>query len=196
MTSYKKACFPPHEQWDSRLSEVACENLQPVIKVHENDWFEVNNRGGYFTVEYPYSHVIVLPIVDEKHILMVRAKRPVINDSSLELPAGCAEKGEKPVVAASRELAEETGIIIGNYDRFIPMPPLAVAPNRVPKLIYVFRVDLSQQEYEERLPHDHEIESVECVSFMEAVNMISKGEIYVTVPVAVIGTFLLSKQFN
>ena len=196
MTNYKKACFPPHEQWDSRLSEVACENLQPVTKVHENDWFEVYNRGGYFTVEYPYPHVIVLPVVDEKHILMVRAKRPVINDSSLELPAGCAEKGEKSVVAASRELVEETGIIIGDYDRFIPMPPLAVAPNRVPKLIYVFRVNLCQQEYEERLPPDHEIESVECFSFLKVKNMISKGEIYVTVPVAVIGTFLLSKQFN
>jgi 8-oxo-dGTP pyrophosphatase MutT (NUDIX family) len=196
MIKYKNASFPPAEKWDSRLSNIACENLQPVTKVHQNDWFEVYNRGGYFTVEYPYSHVIILPVIEEKSILMVRAKRPVINDSSLELPAGCAEKGEKPVVAAARELTEETGISIADFDRFIPMPPLAVAPNRVPKLIYVFRVDLIQQEYAERLPHDHEIENVECVSFNEAVNMISKGEIYVTVPMAVIGSYLLSKNIN
>ena len=51
MTNYKKACFPPHDQWDSRLSEVACENLQPVTKVHENDWFE----------DYKHSMKDVLP---------------------------------------------------------------------------------------------------------------------------------------
>ena len=196
MTKYKKSCFPPSEKWDSRLCDIACKNLQPVTKVHQNDWFEVYNRGGYFTVEYPYSHVIILPVVEEKSILLVRAKRPVLNDFSLELPAGCAEKEEKPVVAAARELKEETGISICDYARFIPMPPLAVSPNRVPKLIYVFRVDLSQQEYEERLPHDHEIESLDCVSFEKVARMISTGEIYVTVPIAVIGTYLLSKKLS
>ena len=132
MIKYKNASFPPAEKWDSRLSNIACENLQPVTKVHQNDWFEVYNRGGYFTVEYPYAHVIILPVVEENSILMVRAKRPVINDFSLELPAGCAEKGEQPVAAAARELKEETGISICDFARFIPMPPLAVSPNRVP----------------------------------------------------------------
>ena len=196
MIKYKNASFPPAEKWDSRLSNIACENLQPVTKVHQNDWFEVYNRGGYFTVEYPYSQVIILPVVEEKSILLVRAKRPVINDFSLELPAGCAEKEEKPVVAATRELKEETGISICDFARFIPMPPLAVSPNRVPKLIYVFRVDLSLQEYEDKLPYDNEIESVECMSFKKAAIMISTGEIYVTVPVAVIGSYLLSKNIN
>ena len=196
MTNYKNASFPPYEEWDSRLSDIACEGLQPVSIVHRNDWFKVYNRGGYFTVEYPYSQVIILPVVDEKSILMVRAKRPVIDDLSLELPAGCAEKEEKPVVAAARELKEETGISICDHSRFIPMPPLAVAPNRVPKLIYVFRVDLSQKEYEDKLPHDNEIESVGCISFEKVASMISTGEIYVTVPIAVIGTYLLSKKLS
>lgn len=196
MTKYKQTCFPPAEKWDSRLSNIACENLQPVTKVHQNDWFEVYNRGGYFTVEYPYPHVIILPVVENKSILMVRAKRPVLNDFTLELPAGCAEKGEEPLVAAARELEEETGISICDFSRFIPMPPLAVSPNRVPKLIYVFRVNLSLQEYEDKLPHDNEIESVECISFQKAAIMMSTGQIYVTVPVAVIGTYLLSKTLN
>ena len=59
MTNYKNASYPPYEEWDSRLSDIACEGLQPVSIVHQNDWFKVYNRGGYFTVEYPYSQVII-----------------------------------------------------------------------------------------------------------------------------------------
>lgn len=196
MTSYRKSSFPPSEEWDSRMSEVGCLDLKPIEKVHHNDWFEVYNRGGYYTIEYPFPHVIVLPIVDQKSIVMVRVKRPVIDDVSLELPAGCADKETESVEGAARELAEETGISIEDMSRFIPMPPLAVAPNRMPKLIYVFRVDLTLEEYEARLPHDHEVEGVECVSFKEAATMISKGEIYVSVPVAVIGSYLLSRNLE
>ena len=58
MTNYRKSGFTPDEKWDSCLIEVACGDLQPVTKVHRNDWFEVYNRGGYFTVEYPYPQVL------------------------------------------------------------------------------------------------------------------------------------------
>ena len=76
------------------------------------------------------------------------------------------------------------------------MPPLAVTPNRVPNLIYIFQINLRQQKYVDRLHHDNEIESVECVSFEKDANMISKGKIYVTVPVTAKGTYLLTKNLK
>ena len=74
--------------------------------VHENPWFSVRNRGGFFTVEYHETQVLVLPVIEDRAVVMVRVKRPVINDMTLELPAGGTEPGEDPERAAVRELAE------------------------------------------------------------------------------------------
>jgi 8-oxo-dGTP pyrophosphatase MutT (NUDIX family) len=190
---YRNASFPPSGDWDPRLSEIACPDLQPIELVHENPWFAVRNRGGYFTLEYHLAQVIVLPIVERRAVVMVRAKRPVLNDCTLELPAGCAERGEDPAAGCARELAEETGIVVAPQ-RLVPMPPLAASPNRMPVLVYAFRVDLTQDEFDRRLAHDDEIESVELLELDEAVRMIARGAIYVAIPVAMIGTYLLTRN--
>ena len=72
----------------------------------------VLNRGGYFTVEYNQPQVLILPIVENNSVVMVRVRRPVIADNTLELPAGGVQMDESPIEAACRELSEETGIKI------------------------------------------------------------------------------------
>jgi len=69
-------------------SEDICPSLRPIITVHENPWFTVKNRGGYFTTEMKEAQGVVLPIVEKKSIILVRVYRPVIDDETLELPAG------------------------------------------------------------------------------------------------------------
>ncbi len=194
MKRYAKASYPPAGPWDRRLTGIGCSGLKPVQTLHENEWFAVCNRGGYYTVEYHLPHVIVLPVVNQESIVLVRVKRPIIDDISLELPAGCAEAGETPEQGAARELGEETGIVVKDLSRFVPMPPLSVSPNRMPKLAYVFRIDLTRQEYDDRKPHDDEVTDVECASLKDAAKMITNGSIYASVPVAVIGMYLVSRN--
>lgn len=193
MTRYNDALFPPHADWDLRLSEIACPALSPVQIVHENPWFSVWNRGGYFTVEYHQRQVAVLPVVNGDAVAMVRAKRPVINDMTLELPAGGVEKGEDPVHAASRELAEEAGIVISDLSRYVPMPPIAISSTRMPRLSYVFRVDVSEHEFSGRRPHDDEIHSIERIPIGDLAEMMAGGAIYVSLTLAVLGIFLNSR---
>ena len=194
MKQYHDPSYPPHGAWDRRLTEIGCPDLKPVALLHENDWFAVRNRGGYFTVEYHLPQIIILPVVDAAAIVMVRAKRPVLDDLTLELPAGATEESESAVASAARELAEETGIAVSDMTRFVPMTPLATSPNRMPTLAYVFRVDLTRREFDERGAHDGEIDSVELVSLKDAVRLMTSGGIYVAVPIAVIGMYLLSRQ--
>jgi ADP-ribose pyrophosphatase len=43
-------------------------------------------------------------------MLMVRQRRPAVNDKTLEIPAGLVEPGEDALTAAAREFAEECGL--------------------------------------------------------------------------------------
>lgn len=192
MKPFNDASFPPRP-WDPRLSSIACRALQPISTVHENPWFAVRNRGGYFTVEYHATHVAVFPVIEDRWVVMVRVKRPVIDDMTLEFPAGGTEPGEDSVRAAAREFAEETGIQITNLSRFVPMPPLAVSSTRMPRLSYVFRVNLTDGEFASRGQHDEEIYSVERVDVQDLPRMMSQGMIYVSVPLAILGLYLSTK---
>jgi len=177
---------------DPRLTAPQCISLDPVETIHENQWFTVRNRGGYFTTECRHPQVIILPIVDNHSIVMVQVKRPIIADAPLELPAGGADKNESPFQAAARELFEETGIEIHDLDRFELLPPIAGAPNRIPTLLYILKIDILFSEFTHRKKHDSEVEKVVVHTFKDICSMIMQGEIYVAVPIAVIARYLLS----
>ena len=151
------------------------------------------NRGGYYTLEYHRPQVVILPVVDNWAIVMVRVKRPVIADNVLELPAGAADQDESPIKAAIREFREETGVKIDWLDRFQMLPSIAISPNRYPVLPWIYQIDISKQEFDKREPHDDEVVSVECFTFEEVKEKIIQGEIYISLPLAIVSRFLFSQ---
>lgn len=185
---------PPHDAWDPRLLNVqTAPDLQPVTTEHTNPWFVVRNRGGYYTMETREAHCVVLPVVEKQAVIMVRVHRPLLNDATLELPAGGFDiTREAPEQGMRRELAEETGIWVEALAGFQPLPPLAIFPNRSPGLIFPFRVDLTWEDFHTRKAHDDEISEVLCFSLDQLVSMIQSGEIYVTMPVAMISRWLVT----
>lgn len=178
---------------DPRLTSPQCHSLQPVTTSHVNPWFSVKNRGGYFTIEYNTQQVLILPILDNRAIVLVRVYRPVIADNTLELPAGGTNGDELPVSAAVRELHEETGILVSDLNRFQMLPPL-VHMARSPILPYIFQVHLDQQEYDLRMDYDHEISGVECFSYKEVLQKIKRGELYIGLQIAVIMRYFICNQ--
>jgi len=72
---------------------------------------KVKGPGGpaeFFYVDGP-PIALVVPVKDDGRIVLVKQHRPAWGFASWECPAGHAEPGESPKVAARRELAEETG---------------------------------------------------------------------------------------
>lgn len=53
--------------------------------------------------------VAIIPITKDKKIVLVKQYRKALEDTLVEIPAGKLENNEKPLVAAIRELEEETG---------------------------------------------------------------------------------------
>ena len=178
---------------DPRLYSPQCTSLTPIEKVHENPWFCIFNRGGYFTIENNQPQVLVLPVVENNSIIMVRVRRPVIADNALELPAGGAHMNESPVEAAWRELSEEAGIHISDLKRFHAQAPLVLMP-RSPCLCHIFQINVTKKEFDERIKHDDEVVSVECFSFKEALKKIEKNEIYIGFHIAILIRFLIQNR--
>ena len=194
----RKPSYPPLDTWDPRLTGAQiCPKLQPVETLHSNPWFVIRSRGGYYTMESTTAHCVVLPIVEKRAAVMVRVFRPLLDDIPLEFPAGGFDlQKESPERGVQRELAEETGIQIEHLSRFKPLPPMSGMPDRDPRLTFIFQVDLTQAEYDNRSAHDDEIHEVTCIPLEQLTTMIQQGEIYLTMPVAMIGRWFISMGKN
>ncbi|MFZ6016929.1 MAG: NUDIX hydrolase [Nitrospirota bacterium] len=53
--------------------------------------------------------VAIVPVTDDKEVLLIRQFRPAVNGYVIEFPAGLNDRGDTLEKAARRELLEETG---------------------------------------------------------------------------------------
>jgi len=94
--------------------------------------------GGVKTTRDIVTHsgsVVVLPVLPDRRILLVRQFRYSAGDFLLELVAGRMEPGEKPLEAARRELAEETGYRAKRFRQMLDVYP---TPGFVKERMFVF----------------------------------------------------------
>jgi ADP-ribose pyrophosphatase len=66
-------------------------------------------------VRHPGS-VVLLPMQDDAHVVLIRQYRYALDRWIWELPAGSLDAGEDPASAAARECEEEIGLVPGRVD--------------------------------------------------------------------------------
>jgi 8-oxo-dGTP pyrophosphatase MutT (NUDIX family) len=107
-------------QWRTHRSTVVYEN--PWIRVREDDVDRPDgSRGIYGVVELRHPAVFVVALTDDDEVVMVELVRYTTGTTSLEVPAGGSD-GQDPLVAARRELREETGLVA---DDWLPIGSMA-----------------------------------------------------------------------
>ena len=88
----------------------------PIETLFAGKWLSLRRRGRWEYVERntPGGAVIILAVTEENKVLFVEQFRAAIQQKTIEMPAGlvgdlAGQSDEGPLLAAQRELEEETG---------------------------------------------------------------------------------------
>ena len=124
-------------------------------------------------VRHPRS-VVLVPVPEPGHVVLIRQYRYAVNRHLWELPAGSVDEGETPEEAARRECHEEIG---QRPDTVVRLAALLATPGYCDEEMLFFRVSgLTVPEEAAALDEDEDIEP-RTFALADAREMIRRGEI-------------------
>jgi ADP-ribose pyrophosphatase len=136
-------------------------------------WHQTPDGGLHAreTILHPGA-VTIIPVLADDHIVLIRNFRPAVGRTLIELPAGTLEPGEDPLLAAGRELEEETGYRAGKIE---PLCQFFMSPGILRERMHLF-VATELASGPTRLDAGEEIEPL-AVNWAEALAMAGDGRI-------------------
>lgn len=94
--------------WKTISSKIVYKN--PYYYIRKDKVIKPDGKKGFYDVVVKPSSVFIVAMNDKGEVAMVKLYRYTNSVFSLEIPAGSSDD-QKPLVAAKRELQEETGLI-------------------------------------------------------------------------------------
>jgi ADP-ribose pyrophosphatase len=128
----------------------------PWLKVVLDTLTRDGQEWPYIYVVSPMDAVAVVALADEGRLVLTRQYRHPVGEIIYDLPAGRMDESEEPLVAAQRELEEETGFKAGRWEslgRYNPYPGSMRAATNL-----FFATDLTAGE--QRLDPGEELETL------------------------------------
>jgi ADP-ribose pyrophosphatase len=124
-------------------------------------------------VRHPKS-VVLIPMPEPGHVILIRQFRYAVNASLWEFPAGSVDAGETSEHAAARECHEEIGKVPATVVRLAAMYP---TPGYCDEEMVFFRLsNLEEATEAAEIDEDEDIE-VRTFELRDARDMVRRGEI-------------------
>jgi ADP-ribose pyrophosphatase len=118
--------------------------------------------------------VVLIPMPDPEHVILVRQFRFAVNQWLWELPAGGVDAGEEPEAAARRECHEEVGLVPRTLVRLGSFFP---TPGYCDEEMIVFKLTGLEAPAAIAEHDEDEVIEVRTFSLGEAREMLQSGEI-------------------
>lgn len=158
-----------------------------LFKVQVLTWTDAQGRPVRREVVRHPGAVLIVPVLDDKNLVMIRNYRLAVDRELWEFPAGTLGAGEDPQAAALRELEEETGYVAGRVRK---LGEFYTSPGFADELIRVFAAeDLTYKG--QRLEPGEEIQVVK-VPLNDALTMVHDGRLMDAKSVAALALYQLS----
>ena len=158
--------------------------------IYDNPWIRVEDHrvlnpsggpGQYGKVCFKNQAVAILPLAPDVGVYLVGQYRYTLGVYSWELPKGGAPLDEDPLVAAQRELKEETGLSAGRWQLLLKMHLSNSVTDEIGS-IYVAE-DLTHGAAQ---PEDTEQLAIRVLPFAETLEWVRDGRITDALSVAAI----------
>jgi ADP-ribose pyrophosphatase len=151
-------------------------------RVYDGEVFDVDRdtvrmpNGREVTVDvvrHPRS-VVLIPVPEPGHVILIRQYRYAVKTFLWELPAGSVDEGESPEQAARRECHEEINLVPETVVRLAAMYP---TPGYCDEEMVFFRLsNLEEPTEAAAMDEDEDIEA-KTFELREARDMVRRGEI-------------------
>ena len=132
---------------------------------------------------------VILPITEDNKVIMIQEARTPIGKVILALPAGMIEEGEKALVAAIRELEEETGYLASDIELLREYYPSVGYSDEKISLYLATNMKKTKQ----RLDDEENIKVIE-VPLEELIELLDKNEIITASTTIAVMHYLLYKK--
>jgi ADP-ribose pyrophosphatase len=145
-----------------------------VFKIDRDRVRMPNGREVTVDIVRHSRSVVLIPIPEPGHVILIKQYRYSVNRWLWELPAGSVDDGEQPEAAARRECHEEIGQV---PDTIVRLASLHPTPGYCDEEMLFFRLSgLSRPEAAAELDEDEDIEP-KVFSIADAREMVRRGEI-------------------
>lgn len=96
------------KKWKLEKSTIQSKNRVFSVRIDESISPEDGNKHDFYVIQAP-DWVNMVAITDDNKFLLIRQYRHGVRQTTVEIPGGMVDPGEKPFESAKRELLEETG---------------------------------------------------------------------------------------
>jgi ADP-ribose pyrophosphatase len=137
------------------------------------DTYDLNKKKKVFEIVCHPAAVVIVPVDQHNHLILVQQWRRAVKEITIELPAGTLESGEEPSACALRELREETGL---SSEKMTPLGGFYSAPGFCDEYLHLF---VAEHLKPDPLPADED-EGIDLLhlSIAEAIHLIEQGKIH------------------
>ena len=106
-----------------------------LIAVHKERVDFTNGGHTHFDIVKHPGGAVIAAINEKDEICLLKQWRHALQQTIWELPAGCLEPGEAPLLTAQRELEEETGVTAEHWQE---LGLICSTPGFSNELLYLF----------------------------------------------------------
>lgn len=106
-----------------------------LIELHSEKVDLTSGGHTFFDIVKHPGGAVIAAINEQDEICLLKQWRHAIQQFIWELPAGCLEPGEPPLLTAQRELEEEAGV---SAEHWVDLGCIASSPGFSNELLYLF----------------------------------------------------------
>lgn len=176
------------ETWKRKMSKEIADCR--VFKVREDSCERASDHAEhtFFVVENP-DWVNIIALTKDEQVILIEQFRHGTEEITLEIPGGMVDAGEEPIIAAARELAEETGFAAREI---IPLGKSRPNPAIQNNWIYHF-LALDCEKTRDTAFDEHENIIVKFAALGEIEQLIEQGKITHSLVLAAFYKFMTTK---